>query len=95
MSTFKSKSQNLSVEQISRNLNAAGIPPEFGEDNSRLLVKAWRTLAKGQPLTNSDIELISDEVGIAYEKAVGSAGTWLAGLESTGIYDRYGVVQRK
>ncbi len=69
MSTFKSKSQNLSVEQISRNLNAAGIPPEFGEDNSRLLVKAWRTLAKGQPLTNSDIELISDEVGIAYEKA--------------------------
>lgn len=69
MSTMSCTNQYLSVEEIAKNLNAAGIPPEFGADNSRLLIKTWRSLAQGQPITNSDLERISDELGIAYDQA--------------------------
>lgn len=69
MSAISSETQNRSVEEIAQNLSAAGIPPEFGADNSRLLVKSLRTLAKGQPITNSGVERISDELGMAYGQA--------------------------
>ena len=69
MSTTSSKNQGLTVAEIAENLKAAGIPPEWGADHSRLLVKTWRTLAKGQPMTDSDVEQISDELGIAHERA--------------------------
>ena len=69
MSAINSKHQYLSVEEIAKNLKAADIPPEFGADNSRLLIKTWRILAKGQTITNGDLERISDELGIDYDQA--------------------------
>lgn len=69
MIAIRSKNQYLSIEEIAENLNAAGIPPEFGPDNSRLLIRAWRNLSKGQPLTTRDIERISDDLGIAHDQA--------------------------
>ncbi len=69
MSTISSKNQSLSVEQIAENLNAAGIPPEFGVDNSRILVKTLRALAQGRPVTETEVVKICDELGIPFEMA--------------------------
>ena len=68
MSTVSSKNQSQSVEEIAKSLNAAGIPPEFGEDNSRLLIKTLRALAQGRPVTETDLVKISEELGIPFEK---------------------------
>ncbi len=68
MSTISSKNQSLSVEEIAENLNAAGIPPEFGADNSRLLVKTLRALAQGRPVTETEVAKISDELGIPFDE---------------------------
>jgi len=69
MSSTNSKIQDLSVEKIVENLKAAGMPPDFGEDNSRLLIKTLKTLAQGEPIASSGVERISDELGISVEKA--------------------------
>ncbi len=69
MSTISPKSQKLSVEEIAANLNAAGIPPEFGKDNSRLLIKTLRTLAHGEPITKAETAQISEELEIPFEQA--------------------------
>ena len=69
MSTINSKSQKLSVQEIAANLNAAGIPPEFGEENSRLLIKTLRTLAQGKPVTKAETVRISEELEIPFEQA--------------------------
>ena len=69
MSTISSKNQDLSVEEIAANLNTAGIPPEFDEDDSRLLIKTLRTLAKGKPVTRAETVQISEELGIPFEQA--------------------------
>ena len=69
MSTISSKNRKLCVEEIAANLNAAGIPPEFGEDNSRLLIKTLRTLSQGQPVTKAETVQISEELEIPFEQA--------------------------
>ena len=69
MSTTSSKTQKLSVEEIAANLNAAGIPPEFGKDNSRLLIKTLRTLAQGKPVTKAETVQISEELEIPFDQA--------------------------
>ena len=69
MTTLKSKQDNPAVLEIAKNLKAAGIPPDFGPDNSRLLIKVWRALAKGQPVTKGQIDQISNELGIPAESA--------------------------
>ncbi len=69
MSNIGSKNQSLSVEEIAENLNAAGIPPEFGKDNSRILIKMLRALAQGRPVTETEVVKICDELGIPFEMA--------------------------
>ena len=65
MDTLKSEQVSLTVAEIAKNLNKAGIPPDFGPDNSRLLIKVWRTLANGQPVTQEQINDISTELGLS------------------------------
>ena len=62
MSATSSKTQQLSVEEIAANLNAAGIPPKFEENHSRILVKALRILAQGNPITKAGTTQISEEL---------------------------------
>ena len=69
MNTLKSEQLSLTVTEIAKNLNEAGIPPDFGPDNSRLLIKVWRTLVNGQPVTRGQIDQISAELGISGDLA--------------------------
>ena len=69
MSTLESEQTKLTVEEIAKNLNKAGIPPDFGPDNSRLLIKVLRTLANGDPVTKEQIDQISVELGISADAA--------------------------
>ena len=69
MSTTSSKNQRLSVEEIAANLNAAGIPPEFQEDHSRLLIRMLRKIALGKPVTKAETFQISEELAIPFKQA--------------------------
>ncbi len=69
MSAISSKNRIMSVEDIAANLNAAGIPPEFEEDDARLLIKSLRTLAKGNPITRDDTVQIAEDLDISYAQA--------------------------
>jgi len=64
MTTISSDRNSLPVEQLAKKLNEAGMPPDFGPDNSRLLIKVWRTLAIGQPVTREQIDQITAVLGI-------------------------------
>ena len=65
MTTLSSEQTIQHVEQLAKNLNEAGIPPDFGSDNSRLLIKVWRALANGLPLNQEQINQISSELGMS------------------------------
>ena len=69
MSSTRSESINLSVEEIAKNLNDAGIPPQFGDQNSRLLIKMWRILGQGRPVTKEMTTKAASEVGMSFEAA--------------------------
>ena len=67
MTTSESGNRVLSIEEIAKNLNDAGIPPDFGDENSRILIKMWRTLAQGEPVTQEMTANVAAELGISFE----------------------------
>ena len=67
MTTRESGNRVLSIEEIAKNLNDAGIPPDFGDENSRILIKMWRTLAQGEPVTQEMTANVAAELGISFE----------------------------
>jgi len=69
VTTIKSKNASPNIEEIAKNLKDAGIPPDFGDENSRLLVKMWRTLGQGQPVTQEMTAKVASEVGMSFEAA--------------------------
>ena len=69
MTSTTSGSTSMSVEEIAKNLSDAGIPPDFGEDNSRFLIKMWRALGQGRPVTQEMTAEVASEVGISLAAA--------------------------
>ncbi len=69
MSTLSPEQSGLLVEKLAKNLNESGIPPAFGPDRSRLLIKVWRTLVNGNPVTKEQIDQIAKELGIPADPA--------------------------
>ena len=57
------------VSELASQLRAAGIPPEFGPDRSRLLIHTYRALAKGHPLTADHVNEIATGLGIDQDEA--------------------------
>ena len=69
MIKLKPEQGSVLVEQLAKNLKEAGIPPDFGPDNSRLLIKVWRTLANGHPVTSEQTDHIAAELGVTADSA--------------------------
>ena len=67
ITSTRSENISMSVAEIARNPNDAGIPPVFGEENSRILIKMWRTLGQGGPVTQEMTAKADRELGIPYE----------------------------
>ena len=67
MTGTRSENISMSVAETAKNLNDAGIPPVFGEENSRILMKMWRTLGQGGPVTQEMTAKAARELGIPYE----------------------------
>ena len=67
MTTSESGNRVLSIEEIAKNLNDAGIPPDFGDENSRVLIKMWRTLGQGEPVTQEMTTNVASELEISVE----------------------------
>lgn len=53
------------AEAMARKLNRDGGVLDYGPERSRLLVRVLRTLAQGHPVTESDVDRIADELGMA------------------------------
>ncbi len=69
MTSTRSENISMSVAEIAKNLNDAGIPPEFGEENSRLLIKMWRVLGQGRPVTQDMTAQVTSGLGMSFEAA--------------------------
>ncbi|MEE9248371.1 MAG: organomercurial lyase [Dehalococcoidia bacterium] len=60
---------NLLVTEIVNKLRAIGIPPDFGSDRSRVLIRTYRALAKGHPITREQVNTIANDLGISQHEA--------------------------
>ena len=67
---------NERVTEIARKWNGAGNALNFGPDNSRLLIRVWRTLAKGRPVSGELIDQIISDLGVNQDEA----GEFLRGV---------------
>jgi len=67
---------NELVTEIARKWNGAGNALKFGPDNSRLLIRVWRTLAKGRPVSGEQIDQMIADLGVNQEEA----GEFLKGV---------------
>ncbi len=59
----------VQIPEIAVQLNEAGVPPEFGPDHSRLLIRAWRMLAKGRPISSAQVDQMVTGLAISAEDA--------------------------
>ena len=62
-------SVSAKVSEIARKLNSAGAPPEFTGDQSRVLLRVWRSLASGAPLGRDAVAYIARSVGVSVDAA--------------------------
>ena len=67
---------NELVTEIARKWNGAGEALNFGPDTSRLLIRVWRTLAKGRPVSGQQIDQIIADLGVNQDEA----GEFLKGV---------------
>ena len=40
------------ISELALKMNRAGVPADYGPDNSRVLSRIWKEIAKGQPVTS-------------------------------------------
>ena len=55
---------NTRSMEIAEKLNQSGVPPKFGPDVSKLLIRVMRKLSDGKPVTAEYISRFVDEIGI-------------------------------
>jgi len=67
---------NERVTEIARKWNGAGDALNFGPDNSRLLIRVWRTLANGRPVSGEQIDQMIADLGVNQDEA----GEFLRGV---------------
>ena len=60
---------NSRAIEIAEKLNQAGVPPKFGPDISRLLIKVIGIVAEGQPVNDELVSGLVAEIGIDEAKA--------------------------
>jgi hypothetical protein len=39
------------ISELAVRMNRAGIPADYGPDNSKVLSRTWKEIAKGKPIT--------------------------------------------
>ncbi len=67
---------NERVTEIARKWNGAGNAINLSPDNSHLLIRVWRTLAKGRPVSGEQIDQIVSDLGVNQDEA----GEFLKGV---------------
>ena len=58
-----------SVDEIADGMREIGVPRDFGPENSRLLIRVWKALAKGRPLNAEQVAEIAAELGMQLDAA--------------------------
>jgi len=54
--------EKTNLSKIASKLNDAGIPPRFEPHQSQLLIKVWRMVAKGEPISQEQIAVLASEM---------------------------------
>ncbi len=59
------------VDHVWKRFQDVGFTPDFGPDNSKLLIQLYRRLAADpRPITRSELEAMADELGVARDEAI-------------------------
>jgi len=61
--------EKTNLSKIASLLNDAGIPPRFEPHQSQLLIKVWRMVAKGEPVSQEQISLLASEINMPLDSA--------------------------
>ena len=56
--------------RLARQLNEAGVPPEFGPDRSRVLVSVMKAVAQGSPVDGNQVDQIIADLGVDRDDAL-------------------------
>ena len=59
------------ADEIVSGLNAMGIPPNFGPDRSRMLLRVLKRLACGRPVTRGQVDQMAADLDMSPEEAHG------------------------
>ncbi len=59
----------VNIAELARKMNRAGVPADYGPDNSKVLSRIWKEVAKGKPVTQSQVDKIIAELGVPKGKA--------------------------
>lgn len=60
---------NTRAIEIAEKLNQSGVPPKFGPEVSKLLIKVMRKVADGQPITSEYADTVVNDIGMDIEEA--------------------------
>jgi alkylmercury lyase len=52
------------IGRLAEKMNRAGVPADYGPDNSRVLSRTWKEIAKGKPVTPDTVEKYIRELGV-------------------------------
>ncbi len=61
--------EKTNLSKIASLLNDAGIPPRFEPHQSHLLIRIWRMVAKGEPVSQEQIGLVASEINMPLDSA--------------------------
>jgi hypothetical protein len=39
------------IAELAKKMNRAGVPADYGPDNSKVISRIWKEIAKGKPVT--------------------------------------------
>jgi len=42
----------IDIDALAEKMNRAGVPADYGPDNSKVLSRIWKEIAKGQPVAS-------------------------------------------
>ena len=60
---------NVNLSELAEKIRESGIPTHFDPNHSRLLIEIWRLVAKGKPVSASQIEQTALRLNMPFEAA--------------------------
>jgi alkylmercury lyase len=83
------------IAELAKKMNRAGVPADYGPDNSKVISRIWKEIAKGKPVTQWTVDALVAELGVPKDKANGFLKKMAERDEAGNIIGILGLTQGK